>query len=206
METYVFDDALTGARVACRYPNISANIEPGAAQAEAESVFFPGCSFINYMMPLVKPVADLLEQAGVTQGTSLLCCGKILEYEPDGAAVRAAFLFLLAEPLPQTLFDMALGALAVPGALLLLSLAMDKVLGRESLGGGDIKLLFVLGLYLGWAEMLLLLLAACILGILWALRPGKKNAAIPFAPFLSAAAILVTIFGSGLVEWYLGLL
>ena len=122
------------------------------------------------------------------------------------AAVRAAFLFLLAEPLPQTLFDMALGALAVPGALLLLSLAMDKVLGRERLGGGDIKLLFVLGLYLGWAEMLLLLLAACILGILWALRPGKKNAAIPFAPFLSAAAILVTIFGSGLVEWYLGLL
>ena len=94
----------------------------------------------------------------------------------------------------------------MPGALLLLSLAMDKVLGRESLGGGDIKLLFVLGLYLGWAEMLLLLLAACILGILWALRPGKKNAAIPFAPFLSAAAILVTIFGSGLVEWYLGLL
>ena len=91
METYVFDDALTGARVACRYPNISADIEPGAAKATSESVFFPGCSFINYMMPLVKPVADLLEQAGATQATSLLCCGKILEYEPDGAAVRAAF-------------------------------------------------------------------------------------------------------------------
>ena len=54
--------------------------------------------------------------------------------------------------------------------------------------------------------MLLLLLAACILGILWALRPGKRNQPLAFAPFLSAAALLVPILGSGLIEWYLGLL
>lgn len=91
MESYAFDDVLTGAHVVCRYPNTTADVEPGAGRRVAESVFFPGCSFINYMMPLVKPVADLLEQAGAIDGVSLLCCGKILSYEPDGAAVRAAF-------------------------------------------------------------------------------------------------------------------
>lgn len=91
METYEFDDALTGAHVACRYPDIAAEVSAGAGERTAQSVFFPGCSFLNYMMPLVKPVADLLEKAGIVDGTSLLCCGKILEYEPDGAAVRAAF-------------------------------------------------------------------------------------------------------------------
>lgn len=91
METFEFDDVLTGAHVTCQYPNIAARVEAGEGGSAAKSVFFPGCSFINYMMPLVKPVADLLEGAGVTDGTSLLCCGKILEYEPDGAAVRAAF-------------------------------------------------------------------------------------------------------------------
>ena len=91
METYEFDDALTGAHVVCRYPNTTADVEPGAESRAAESVFFPGCSFVNYMMPLVRPVADLLAQAGAADGVSLLCCGKILSYEPDGQAVRAAF-------------------------------------------------------------------------------------------------------------------
>ena len=91
MESYAFDDALTGAHVVCRYPNATADIVPAAGRRSAESVFFPGCSFINYLMPLIKPVADLLEQAGAIDGMSLLCCGKILSYEPDGASVRAAF-------------------------------------------------------------------------------------------------------------------
>lgn len=91
METYEFDDALTGAHVVCQYPNIAAQVEAGAGKRSAESVFFPGCSLINYMMPLVKPVADLLEDAGLIDGVSLLCCGKILQYEPNGEAVRAAF-------------------------------------------------------------------------------------------------------------------
>ena len=56
-----------------------------------QTLFFPGCSLINYALPLVKAVYDLLAQAERVEGISLLCCGKILSFEPDGKAVRAAF-------------------------------------------------------------------------------------------------------------------
>lgn len=96
MTEYVYDDALTGSRVTCEYPMLAARVEPGAeagdepAGAPVKSLYFPGCSFINYALPLVQAVYDLLKDAGRVDGASLVCCGKILQYEPDGAAVRAA--------------------------------------------------------------------------------------------------------------------
>lgn len=131
---------------------------------------------------------------------------------PDGAllfaaAARAVFLLLLRQPLLPALREMALGALPVPAALLALSLVMDRALGRESLGGGDIKLLFVIGLYMTWAEMLLILLAGCLLALLWALRPGRDRAApLAFGPFIAAAWLLTVLFGGGLIGWYMALL
>ena len=93
MSGYVYDDALSGSRVTCGYPMMTATVEAGesAAQGAAESLFFPGCSFINYSLPLVQAVYDLLKGAARVDGISLVCCGKILQYEPDGKAVRAAF-------------------------------------------------------------------------------------------------------------------
>ena len=89
--------------------------------------------------------------------------------------------------------------------LLALVLAMEKLLGREAMGGGDVKLLAVLALYLGWAELFLTLLAGCLLGLAWAAVRRKKDA-IPFGPFLAAGAVLSAAFGGPVVEWYLGLL
>lgn len=61
------------------------------ATKACSSLFFPGCSLVNYGLPLVKAVYDLLRDAGCVDGMSLLCCGKILSFEPDGQRVRAAF-------------------------------------------------------------------------------------------------------------------
>lgn len=92
VNAYAYDDALSGSRVTCAYPMLAASVEPGeGGVATPESVFFPGCSFINYSLPLVQAVYDLLKGAGRVDGVSLVCCGKILQYEPDGKAVRAAF-------------------------------------------------------------------------------------------------------------------
>ena len=103
---------------------------------------------------------------------------------------------------------MALGAFSVSLPLLLLSLVMDALLKKDTLGGGDIKLLFVLGLYLSWLEMLLLLALACVLALLWAAGPGRRRAGgeIPLGPFLAAAWLAVTLFGAPLIQWYLSLL
>lgn len=119
------------------------------------------------------------------------------------AAVRLAFLPLLDVPVLEQLAGMAVGALSVSAPLLVLSLVMDKALGRESLGGGDLKLLFVLGLYMRWPEMLLLLLLGCLLAQVWALLPGRdRRREIAFGPFLAAAWALTVLFGDGLIQWY----
>lgn len=123
-------------------------------------------------------------------------------------ANRLLFLFVLRQPLGQTLAEMALGALSVSFPLLLLSLAMDYLLKKESMGGGDIKLLFILGLYMSWLEMLLLLFIGCVLALVWVLVAGRHRSGgeIPFGPFLSAAWLIVTLFGVPWIQWYLGLL
>lgn len=85
MEPYVFDDVLTGSTVTCAYPGLDASAAKGAsAPAACPSLFFPGCSFVNYGLPLVKATYDLLKDAGRVDGMSLLCCGKILGFEPMG--------------------------------------------------------------------------------------------------------------------------
>ena len=91
MDEYAFEDALANSKVTCTFPGLEAVSVASSGESACESLFFPGCSFINYAMPLVQSVYDLLEGAGQVDGISLLCCGKILEYEGDGGAARAAF-------------------------------------------------------------------------------------------------------------------
>lgn len=92
MDEYTFEDAIARSKVTCSYPGLEVvrtchmDREPTCT-----SLFFPGCSFLNYALPLVQSVYELLEGAGEVDGQSLLCCGKILEYEGDGGVMRAAF-------------------------------------------------------------------------------------------------------------------
>ena len=92
MDAYTFEDVLTGATVGCGYPYLqSHDVDFGEGAKQCESVVFPGCSFINYGLPLVQAVYDTLKSADCVQGISLLCCGKILSYEPNGDVVRPRF-------------------------------------------------------------------------------------------------------------------
>lgn len=87
---YEFIDALAGAKIS-QDENGDTTIERDFASPGAKSIFFPGCSYINYAMPLVAAVYETLSQHDAVDGISLLCCGKILSYEPDGDDVRSAF-------------------------------------------------------------------------------------------------------------------
>ena len=98
---------------------------------------------------------------------------------------------------------------AVP--MLVLTLIMDRVLGRESMGGGDLKLFFVAGLYLPCQQLLVFVIFACVAGIVLALAtqkttndPDNPNA-YPFGPAIALAAVVCLVFGQSVVEWYLGL-
>ncbi len=127
---------------------------------------------------------------------------------PNGPMLAGAAAFLVFLPAHEAplsrLAQGAVGALALGGGLLLISLIMDRLLGRETMGGGDIKLLAMLGLYTGPAAGLFLLLLACFIGLAFALRRGRGQA-FPFGPALALAAWPAALWGRELAAWYLGL-
>ena len=120
-------------------------------------------------------------------------------------AVRAAQLLFTGG------FSALLGAsvpgFIIAGAVLVISLIMDKVLKKDTMGGGDIKLLFVIGLYLTLPECLLMVMLSCVIGIVMAaiLMRVDSETAFPFGPALSIAAVLTMLVGSPIVNWYLSL-
>ena len=130
---------------------------------------------------------------------------------PDALLLAAAAVSLLrffeGEGWKSCALSMLSGALAVSVPLLIIVLIADKVLKKESMGGGDIKMVAVLGLHFGAAKMLLLLIIACIIGLLAAYAmKKKKDAAFPFGPALALAGWITALFGQSIVNWYIGLL
>lgn len=102
-----------------------------------------------------------------------------------------------------------LGAMFVgSGILLLLGVVMGKLLQREAMGGGDIKLYAFIGLMIGIPMTLLSLFLASVLGLLIMLPRRKHNAGgtIPFGPFIAGGALIAYLWGQDMVSWYIGLL
>lgn len=79
------------------------------------------------------------------------------------------------------------------GIMFILKLVGDFIFKRDSMGGGDIKLLFLFGLILGWPNALICIFLGAIIGLPIALIMTIKNSdnVVPFGPFLSAAAIII---------------
>ena len=147
-----------------------------------------------------------------------LFCLSLVDLEifeiPDGCLIIAAAAWLVSQPFTGMSWREAafhlLAAVVFGGGLLLISLLLDSILRKDTLGGGDIKLYFVVGLYLGFAATLFSLLLACVLGLLFAfLRKhfGKAiSDPIPFGPSIAAAAAVMLLFGDPVIRWYLGLI
>lgn len=97
---------------------------------------------------------------------------------------------------------------AVFSFLLLLAVA---ILSKGGMGGGDIKLFFVIGIVLGFLHSLLTLFIAAFIGAIAGLiiikKSGKgKKTPIPFGPSIAVAAVIVYFYGNEIVGWYAQLL
>jgi leader peptidase (prepilin peptidase) / N-methyltransferase len=100
------------------------------------------------------------------------------------------------------------GVLAGAGPALLMSVAYSAVRGSNGLGMGDVKLLAAMGLYLGPYAALVLFVGS-VFGVLAAVLfrgEGGASRKIPFGPSLALAGVVVALWGSDLVRWYLSLL
>lgn len=102
-----------------------------------------------------------------------------------------------------------LAAAAFGGGVFLISAYMNRRLGRESMGMGDIKLIAVSGLYLGFVGTLFAVMISCVVGLLFyaaRLQSGGRGKEFPFGPSIALAVGGMLLFGEPLVGWYLGLL
>ncbi len=120
-----------------------------------------------------------------------------------GLALYVTFSLLEGQPWPALLWSGLLGGCSVALPLGLLVLLADRALGQETMGGGDLKLLFLLGVYLGPLETVLTLFAACVIGLLWQglRRSLRRGQPFPFGPAIAAAAWIVVLWGPQLLAW-----
>ena len=79
-----------------------------------------------------------------------------------------------------------------------------KILGKESMGGGDIKMLFMTTLYLGIWNGLFALILSCVIGLLFIAFCKQKK--IPFGPSIAIATYLGLTIGPFFTRWYLSML
>jgi len=114
--------------------------------------------------------------------------------------------------LPTLAFkDSALGLLAGGGSLWVVAWTYNLITRKEGMGGGDIKLLAMIGTIVGWQGVIFTIFASSAVGTLVGMSimlvKGKDmKYAVPFGPFLSIGAITYIFFGQRIIDWYLNTL
>jgi len=81
------------------------------------------------------------------------------------------------------------------------------VLSRGGMGGGDIKLVAMIGAFLGWQAVLVTIFLGAMLGAvigigLMLLKQKGRKDPIPFGPFLALGAFITMVWGPDLIFWY----
>jgi leader peptidase (prepilin peptidase)/N-methyltransferase len=112
-----------------------------------------------------------------------------------------AAIFLIKIPWLEALLGLLIGG----GVLFTIALVYELISKREGMGGGDIKLLAMIGGFLGWKSLMFILLfssfSGAIVGITaMIIKKQDMKYAVPFGPFLSAAAVAYLFWGDSFMR------
>lgn len=116
--------------------------------------------------------------------------------------------FIASLVVPPGWISSLLGIVLGGGVLLAIAEAYYRARGIEGLGMGDVKMLAMIGAFLGWRLMLVALVLASFSGslvgvaVLLSGRGGMKYA-LPFGTFLAAGALAAAVVGDVILDWYL---
>ena len=122
-----------------------------------------------------------------------------------GVVIGVAASLLFEPGWRASLIGVAVGG----GALWAIGEAYFRIRGEEGMGMGDVKMLAMVGAFLGWQLMLVTLLFASLAGSVFGggmilLNRGSMKYALPLGSFLAAGALIATHVGQRLFSWYLG--
>lgn len=187
------------------------------------------CRYCKRLVPVRYPLIELLT-AGLFVSLFwryhfswqlveylVLCCLLLLvaliDYDswliPDGLLIAGLLLYiplawLVEDSVMVALWTGLSGGLAIFLPLYLLVILADKITGKETMGGGDLKLFFVIGCYLGPFLVMINLLAACLLGIVFQhfYQSAHADHAFPFGPSIAAGTWFTLLWGESLLRWY----
>lgn len=117
-----------------------------------------------------------------------------------------AAVFILPLGWAGSLVGMVVGG----GVLWMLALLSPYLFGKEGMGGGDIKLLAMIGAFLGWQSVLMTLFLASLVGAaagigLMIFHRIERGQYIPFGPFLAVGAVVSMFFYQEMLNMYVGL-
>jgi leader peptidase (prepilin peptidase) / N-methyltransferase len=112
--------------------------------------------------------------------------------------------------LPPGIVDALIGTVVGGGVLWLIGEAYFRYSGHEGMGGGDVKMLAMIGAFLGWKLVLVTLVLSSFAGSLIgvaviALKRGGLKYALPYGTFLALGALVASIAGDAIVNWYVSL-
>ena len=127
---------------------------------------------------------------------------------PDGFLLAMLIVWILFVGfMPDTqgyALDGIIAVVVIAGIMLLITLILNKVLKKQSIGMGDIKLFACCMLFTGLYRGVLTLFLASLIGLIIAAVGRKKK--IAFAPAISIATIISLVFGGTLINMYFGLI
>lgn len=124
-----------------------------------------------------------------------------------GIPIGLACSFVMPQGFLNSLIGVGIGA----GTLLVVAYGYYFITKVEGMGFGDIKLMGMIGAFLGWKAVLFTLIAGSSIGLVYGLIfvvfPGKgRYHQIPFGPFLATGSVLYILFGPQLIRFYLSLM
>lgn len=180
---------------------------------------------IGWRYPLVEALSGLLALAlfiefGLSPLTgiyfvfvSLLLVITFIDIDhriiPDVITLPGIPLFMVISfAVPTTSFlDSLMGIVVGGGGLLLVAWTYQLIARRDGMGGGDIKLLAMIGALLGWQGVVFTIFAGSAVGSLTGLvimikTRGGMKLAVPFGPFLSLGAVVYIFWGPRIIGWY----
>ncbi len=124
---------------------------------------------------------------------------------PSKIAYTDGTLALFLNSLPQS----GIAQAAIGGSIGLVLFLLIVIISKGGMGWGDVKMAALIGLVTGYlvffALFLAVILGGVLAGILLLLKIKRRKQGIPFAPFLSLATIATLLWGTNILNWYLGL-